>query len=113
MRIESWINDYKVYINFVANTTNFLGMVSFLIFVYGRKESKVYNHPRSAPIIKVGLATTALGCLWSAITFSNPEPSEVLLNVGLSITFLWAAWFHYTEFVAPKKSKSRAKNSKS
>lgn len=96
---------YKPYINCAANCINCLAMIGFLIFVFGRGNSRIHKHPRSSYLAKVGLTTIALGCLWSAIVFTDPPVSEVALNVGMSMTFIWAAWFHYVEFVAPTKSK--------
>jgi hypothetical protein len=60
------------------------------------------------------------GALLNAITFSNPPWSEVLLNGGLCVVFMWAAWFHYVRFVKPLvvkplvvKPLSRKRNGKS
>jgi amino acid transporter len=93
----------KVYVNLVDNCINFVAMVSFLVFAFGRKNSRIYKHPHLAHLAKIGLTTVAVGSLWSALTLSNPQTSEVILNTGLAVTFVWAAWFHYIEFVAPMK----------
>ncbi len=100
---------YKQYVNFAANCINFVAMTSFLVFAFGRRNSRVHKYTKSSYLAKIGLTTVALGCLWSAIIFTDPPLSEVTLNVGMSLTFIWAAWFHYVEFVAPVKPKLKIK----
>jgi hypothetical protein len=42
---------------------------------------------------------TAAGSLFNFLTLSTPPFSEVLLNLGLAVVFLWAAVFHYNYFI--------------
>ena len=74
------------------------------------QNSKIYKLPWYKTIsVKIGLATCTCAALVNTFTFSNPEWSEVLFNVGLSILFCWAAWFHYKTFVIPYKKNLHKK----
>jgi len=35
----------------------------------------------------------------SFLTLSNPQETEIIMNVGLALVFLWAALFHYKYFI--------------
>lgn len=92
-------------LNFVSNLILSFAFVLFMIFLFGRENSKIYTLPWYKTIaIKIGLALCSAGSLLNVFTFSNPPWTEILLNVGLAFTFVWASWFHYRTFVIPYKS---------
>ena len=101
----------KVYINLVANIINFVSSLCFLVFVFGRTNSRIYKHPKLAYLVKIGLASLSLGCLWGALILADPPRPAVVQHVGMAFTFMWAAWFHYIEFVKPANA-TRAKPTK-
>lgn len=91
-------------LNFVSNLILSFAFVLFMIFLFGRENSKIYTLPWYKTIaIKIGLALCSAGSLLNVFTFSNPPWTEILLNVGLAFTFVWASWFHYRTFVIPYK----------
>lgn len=95
----------KLVTNFASNIILFIAFTSFVIFVFGRTNSKIYKLPWYKVIgLRIGLALVTCASLLNAFTFSNPHWSEVLLNVGLAILMTWAAGFHYFEFVIPYKN---------
>ena len=91
-------------INFIANLVLSFAFVLFIIFLFGRTNSKVYRLPwYKAILVKFGLCCCSAGALLNVFTFSNPPWTEVVLNTGLAMTFSWASWFHYVNFVIPYK----------
>jgi hypothetical protein len=104
------MENFKMPLNFFANMLLSFSFAAFIIFLFGRQNSKIYKLPWYKTIsVKIGLATCTCAALVNTFTFSNPEWSEVLLNVGLAILFCWAAWFHYKTFVIPYKKNLHKK----
>ena len=95
-------------VNFISCLILTGAFTAFLIFVFGRKNSKIYSLPFPQSLLpKVGLAFCTAGALMNALTLSNPAWTEVCLNFGLAVLFSWAAYFHWCQFVKikPKKAK--------
>jgi len=107
----------KLWLNFSFSTVLFLSLGAFMVFVFGRDNSLAHRLPAWGNwLLRCGLAMCSAGALLNAATFSNPSWSEVLLNGGLCVVFLWAAVFHYVRFVQPwvqGKGKSKGKLRKS
>lgn len=96
---------FRMPINFVSCLVLSFAFALFMIFLFGRTNSKIYQLPWYKTIaVKVGMAMCASGALLNVFTFSDPPWSEVVLNVGLAFTFAWASWFHYKTFVIPYKN---------
>jgi len=89
-----------IYINAIANLTIAITMVFFMIFVFGSNNKIINSMPKyeSFPV-KLGLSLIACGSLLSFLTLSNPQETEIIMNVGLALVFLWAALFHYKYFI--------------
>ena len=95
-------------INVVANMVLAVAFTMFIIFVFGRTNSRIYQLPWYKTIlVKAGLCLCTVGAFLNALTLSDPQASEVILNVGLGIMFTWAAWFHYRTFVIPYKQTKK------
>ena len=102
------MEDYKMLVNFVSCLVLTGAFTAFFIFVFGRKNSKIYSLPFPQSLLpKVGLAFCTVGALTNALTLNNPDWSVVCLNFGLALLFSWAAYFHWCQFVKikPKKAK--------
>lgn len=101
----------KLITNFSSNIILFIAFTAFVIFVFGRSNSKIHKLPWYKVIaLRIGLAFVTCASLLNALTLSNPHWTEVLLNLGLAILMTWAAIFHYFEFVMPYKGeKAEAK----
>jgi DNA-binding beta-propeller fold protein YncE len=95
----------KLVTNFGSNIILFLAFTAFVIFVFGRTNSKIHNLPWYRVItLKIGLAFVTCAALLNALTLSNPEWSEVILNFGLALVMSWAAVYHFVMFVIPYKT---------
>ena len=107
------MEEYKMAINFVSSLVLSGAFTAFLIFVFGRQESKI-NQLRFVGILitKIALAFCTAGALLNALTFSDPPWSEVVLNGGLALLFTWAAWFHWKFFVCLKEEEVVVKTSR-
>lgn len=100
------MDTFKLLANFSSNIILFIAFVAFIIFVFGRTNSKIHKLPWYKVIaLRIGLAFVTCASLLNALTMSNPDWTEVLLNVGLAILMTWAAVFHYFEFVVPYKAE--------
>lgn len=98
------MTDFPILLNAVCNAIIFLSMLMFIIFVFGRKNSKIYAYGDfQAFFLKFGLVSICLGSFLNILTFSSPPYTELVLNVGLAAVFLWGAIFHYIAFVVKKE----------
>lgn len=94
----------EMIINLIANILIFLGMTFFIIGVFGRKSKTLEKLPKIETFfLKLALSATAAGSLFSALTLSVPNKSEIFMNVGLGLLFVWAAFFHWKYFVKKVK----------
>ena len=85
--------------NGVANALIAAGGIAFVVFVFGRSESSIYRTPWVARLLKAGLSLVSVGAMLNIVTFSTPPISEIVLNVGLGMTFAVAAIWHFITFV--------------
>jgi hypothetical protein len=92
--------------NGVANALIALGGIAFVLFVFGRPESKIYESPKIAKMMKLGLSLVSVGALLNIVTFSTPPVSEIVLNFGLGLTFVLAAVWHFQTFVRHQQTKT-------
>ena len=92
-------------INLIANILLTIGVVLFMVFVYGRSSMIDNLHFFERVSIKVALAITACGSLFNVLTYSKAEDSQIIFNSGLAFIFIWAAWFHFKYFVKKDKDK--------
>jgi hypothetical protein len=92
--------NWTLLINMVASAAMVVGFTAFLIFLFGRQNSLIHRlGGMHAGFVKVALSACAAGALLNLLTLSEPPPSEMLLNIGIALLFVWAAWFHWTRFV--------------
>ena len=104
------MQEYTMLINFVANLILTLSFTAFIIFVFGREESKINKMPwYKTFLVKLGLVMCTVASLLNALMFQRSPWSEVMLNAGLAMVFAWAAYFHYIEFVCVKKPEVKRK----
>jgi len=113
------MNEATMWINFVSNIVLTASFTAFTIFLFGRENSFVYTmRTVNTVLLKVSICFCVAGSLYNTLTFSNPPIGEVVLNAGLAILFVWAAVFHYKQYVlapapvtTPEPSKPKAKKS--
>lgn len=107
------MEELKMPLNFIANMILSFSFTGFTIFLFGRTNSKVYKLPwYKTVVVKIGLALCTSASLWNTFTFSTPNASEVVLNIGLAVLFGWASWFHYKTFVVPYQKKTSGRITK-
>lgn len=88
-----------IIINILANIVIAFSVAMFMIFVFGRSTMMNKIHWMERFSIKMGLALLSAGSLFNFLTVPNPRFTEVVLNVGLAIVFVWGAYFHFKYFV--------------
>ena len=92
-----------IYFNVLANLVIFFSVAVFIIFVFGRENSKMNELPFIERYgIKAGLCLVCCGSLMNLFEFRNASLSETIMNIGLAIVFLWGAFFHFKFFVKKK-----------
>ena len=91
-------------INVVTNCMTAISSGALLIHVLGDPDNDIWNDKIKAWFAKIGLSITTCGAVSNALTLSNPGPTEVLLNVGISLTFCWLSWWQWEQFQEMKKA---------
>ena len=94
-------------INATANGVLAVSALHLVFRVFGHPESAIWRRPWAAVLCKAATTVTICGALWNMATLSTPAASEVLLNIGISLNFLWISFF-YDRATRPKHSKSPA-----
>jgi hypothetical protein len=80
----------------------------FIISVFGRADHPIWETKWKAYLAKIGLCISGCGALLNMIHLSTPVLSEIVLNVGLSLNFLWISIWQIYE--TKKKSVKSATN---
>jgi protein-S-isoprenylcysteine O-methyltransferase Ste14 len=93
-------------INVVSNCTISFSAAALLIHIFGDPDNAVWGNHIKAWLAKFGLSIVVCGALSNVLTLSTPNVTEILLNVGMSITFFWLSWWQWEQF---KKIKAAAK----
>ena len=83
-------------INLISNAVIFCSVITYILLMYGKTTSGIWANKYNAILGKLGLAVTACGALLNIVTLSTPNITEVILNCGLSLTFVWIAIHQYS-----------------
>jgi len=83
-------------INVVANIACMGSMLHLISKVFGNPRSPVYANKWGAYACKAAASVTFCGAVANVATLSTPTWTEVLLNVGVSLNFLWISYFMQT-----------------
>jgi hypothetical protein len=81
-------------INAVANGILAVSALHLVVRVFGHPESAIWRRPWAAVLCKTATTITVCGALWNLLTLSSPASSEVMLNIGISLNFLWISFFY-------------------
>lgn len=92
------------FINLVSNVIIFTSVFMFIISVFGRADHPIWETKWKAYLAKVGLCISGCGALLNVINLSTPILSEIVLNVGLSLNFLWISVWQFHEVKKAKKT---------
>lgn len=82
--------------NLIANIIISCSTIALVFTLFGRPNSAAWKNKFSAIFAKAALCITACGSLSNVVTMSDPQATEVLLNVGLAGTLSWLAYYIYT-----------------
>lgn len=91
-------------VNIAANSTTAFSALGLLIHVFGDPNNPIWDNAVKAWLAKVGLSVASCGAILNVLTFSNPPVTEVILNVGISLTFFWLNWWQWEIFKATHMS---------
>lgn len=92
-------------INATANGVLAVSALHLVFRVFGHPESAIWRRPWAAVLCKTATTVTVCGAFWNLLTLSSPAASEVVLNIGIALNFLWISFF-YDRATRPKHSKS-------
>jgi hypothetical protein len=95
-------------VNALANGVLATSALHLIFRVFGHSESAVWKRPWAAVLCKAATTLTVCGALWNLLTFSTPPYSELLLNIGIALNFLWISFF-YDRSTSAKHSRSARK----
>lgn len=86
--------------NSLFHIVGLIGLVLFIVLLYGRGNSLVHSWPRWRTMsLKAALALVAGGHLLAALSMESVPVGELLLNGGLALLWCWAAVFHHQHFM--------------
>lgn len=90
--------NYLTIINIISNCTIAFSAGALLIHIFGDPDNSIWDNYAKAILAKFGLTVTTCGAILNVLTLSTPNKTEVLLNVGMSITFFWLSWWQWEQF---------------
>ena len=91
------MNPYTI-VNAVANCTTAISAIGLLVHIFGDPTNSIWDNKIKAWLAKVGLTTATCGAVSNVLTLSTPVYTEILLNVGMSLTFFWLSWWQFEQF---------------
>lgn len=80
-------------INAVANALLSVSVVHLIIRVFKDPKSRIHKFPIAGKLCKAACAVTLCGTVSNILTMSTPSWTEVLLNAGVSLNFLWLSFY--------------------
>lgn len=90
-------------INLICNSFTSFSAFTMLINIFGDPTNKVWQTPIKAWIAKTGLTITTCGALWNIYILSTPSMSEILSNIGVSVSLFLLSWWQWENFKDNKK----------
>ena len=85
----------KITLNLLANVVLFYYSLMFYIYLFGDKNKTIYKLNTSHKLaLKVGMLMITASAFFNALTLYGPPWIHVMLNIGLSLVFLWLAKYH-------------------
>lgn len=85
-------------INVISNCTIAFSSLGLLIHILGDPDNDIWDNKIKAYLAKFGLSVTTCGAVLNILTFSTPNNTEILLNVGMSLTFFWLSRWQWEIF---------------
>ena len=94
--------------NLVSNCTIAFSSAALLIHIFGDPDNSIWNNNIKAYLAKFGLSITTCGAILNMLTLSTPNRTEIILNVGMSMTFFWLSWWQWEQFHAMKEAAKKS-----
>lgn len=81
--------------NVVANIILSYSLIMFYLYLF-MDDSKIVHKWKFVGhwTLKLGLISMIIGTIFNILTFKKPALSQLVLNIGLAITFVWVFLFH-------------------
>lgn len=98
---------WETIVNIISNCTIAFSAAALLIHIFGDPDNSIWNNKIKAYLAKFGLAVTSCGAVLNVLSLSTPNRTEILLNVGMSLTFFWLSWWQWEQFHALKNASRR------
>ena len=99
-------NEIIIVVNELANISICFSIILFLIFVFGRLNSKMNQIPIiEGTIIKLGLILICCGSLYNFLSCKPTNIFQTIMNVGIGLVFSWGAYFHFKHFIKKRTKK--------
>lgn len=93
-------------LNGLANSVLVISALHLLIRVFGHPDSLIWRKPWAAVLCKLATTITVCGAVANILTFSTPPWTELVLNIGVSLNFIWISFYHeYDNKTAAAKKK--------
>ena len=103
--------NWETVLNLISNGTIAFSAAALLIHIFGDPDNSIWDNKIKAWLAKFGLSVTSCGAILNMLSLSTPNRTEILLNVGMSLTFFWLSWWQWEQFhslrEAAKKSKRK------
>jgi hypothetical protein len=96
-------------INVISNCTIAFSALALLIHIFGDPDNEIWDNNIKAYLAKFGLSVTVCGAVLNVLTLSAPNRTEILLNVGMSLTFFWLSWWQWEQFKEIKAAAAKRK----
>lgn len=96
--------------NVVANAIVVVAVTDMALRVFGNKNHRIHSHPGMLWTRKLVSSVVICGAVSNIATLSTPAPTEVLLNYGFALNYLFSSF--YDRVANPEYSSSPAAVSK-
>jgi len=80
-------------INAAANVIVAGAVADLALRVFGRPDHPIHAHPVACNTRKLVSSVVICGAVLNIATLSTPSWTEVLLNVGFSLNYLWSSYY--------------------
>ena len=80
-------------VNAVANLIVAGAVLDMAFRVFGRPEHPIHKNPWMLGSRKLVSSVVICGAVMNIVTLSTPSWTEVLLNIGFSLNYLWSSYY--------------------
>ena len=107
------VQTIQIAVNAAANITTSISSLALLIHIFGDPDNTIWNNKIKAVLAKLGLTIMICGATSNALILSDPPITELILNVGISLTLFWLSWWQWELFKQTHKEYTKTIKEKS